>query len=137
MTMLMDNQGRLKRLYDAAAKEHQEANLKSQLMHFIESIVKQTDVMRRTRMQSVVEMTLEPISELDLSDLLARLAATENEKASSLKKIVDFERGLSELYARCSPRVAQMSADATQLLTELSLECTERARGLSETAGEK
>lgn len=69
---------KLQRLYDATAAETTQVQLKSQLLEFSNRISGQVDRMRRTRMQGVVEISLEPISNLKLNNLLERLIVIEN-----------------------------------------------------------
>jgi hypothetical protein len=133
MTILIDNHVKLQRLYDATAAETTQAHLKSQLLEFSNRISRKADHLRRARMQGVVEISLEPISDLDLNDLLERLIVIENTESDPLEKVIIFERNLAELCRKCSPRIEKMSADAGQLLIELSQECTERADQLSQT----
>lgn len=133
MTLLIDKHAKLQRLYDATAAETTQPHLKSQLLEFRKRISRQTDHLRRARTQGVVEISLEPISELDLGYLLERLTVIENTERDSLEKVILFEKNLAELCRKCSPRIEKMSADASQLLTELSQGCTERANQLSRT----
>jgi hypothetical protein len=133
MTILIDSHVKLKRLYDATAEETTQAHLKSQLLEFRNRISRQVDRMHRTRMQSVVEISLEPIRDLDLNDLLERLTVIEDSESDPLEKVIIYERNLAELCGKCSPRIEKMSADASQLLSELSQGCIERADQLNQT----
>jgi hypothetical protein len=130
--MLIDNHVKLQRLYDAAADETTQTRLKSQLLEFSNRISRQVDRMRRTRMQGVVEISLEPIRDLDLNDILERLIVVEINESGPLEKVITYERNLAELCGKCSPRIEKMSADASQLLSELSQACVERADQLSQ-----
>lgn len=130
MTILIDNHVKLQRLYDAAATKTTDADLKSQLLEFSNRISRRIDSMRRARM-GVVEISLEPISDLDLNVLLERLIVVENTESDPVEKLIFFERDLAELCGKCSPRIEKMSADASLLLRELSQECIDRAEQLS------
>ncbi len=133
MSVLIDSQSKLKRLYDEAAEKTNQLKLKSHLLETSNTVLKQTDMMRRARMQSVVEIALEPINGLKLNDVLDRLLVAERNTIDHLDKVAVYEKALSELYVRCSSLIEQMSADTSRLLLELSQECVERANWLSQT----
>jgi hypothetical protein len=79
----------------------------------------------------VVEIALEPITGLRLSELLATIDGTiQNERASIIQRLMTLERTISDLYARASPKVVRISADAAELLSMLSRESTGRLRYL-------
>jgi predicted transcriptional regulator len=132
MSVLIDSQSKLKRFYDEAAEKTNQLKLKSHLLETSNIVLKQTDMMRRARMQSVVEIALEPIDGLKLNDVLERLLVAERNEADHLDKVAVYEKALSQLYARCSSLIEQMSADTSRLLLELSQECVERANWLSQ-----
>jgi hypothetical protein len=133
MTILIDNHVKLQQLYDATAAETTQPNLKSELSEFRNRISRQTDHLRRARMQGVVEISLQPITGLDLVDHLERLTVIENTEIDPLERVILFERDLADLCRKCSPHIEKMSADASQLLAELADRCTERADQLRQT----
>jgi hypothetical protein len=128
-SILIDNHLRLKQLYDALAIESAQPDLKAQLIEFSKTVSKQVDGIRRARMNSV-EISLEPIDDLQLGDLLARLHVVTNAE-SPLERLINVERILSELYSQCAPRIERMSAEGSQLFSDLSQGCVERANWLS------
>ncbi len=130
MSVLLDSQGKLRQFYDDAAAKTNQPKLKSYLLENSNIVLKQTDMMRRARMQSVVEIALGPINEPKLNDVLERLHVAERVE-DPLDKLAIYEKTLSELYVRCSSLIEQMSADTSQLLLELSQQCVERAELLS------
>jgi hypothetical protein len=132
MSVLIDSQSKLKRFYDEAAAKTDQLKLKSHLLENSNIVLKQTDMMRRVRMQSVVEIALEPINGSKLNDVLERLHVAEKNAADHLDKVAVYEKALSELYVRCSSLIEQMSADTSRLLLELSQKCVERASWLSQ-----
>ena len=130
MSVLIDSQGKLRQFYDDAAAKTTQPKLKSYLLENSNIVLKQTDMMRRARMQSVVEIALGPINEPKLNDVLERLHVAERIE-DPLDKLAIYEKTLSELYVRCASLIEQMSADTSQLLLELSQQCVERAELLS------
>lgn len=131
MTSLIESENRLKQLYEATAQATERPELKSLLTDFAKSSVKRIEMMRRARVESVVEIALEPITGLRLSELLATIDGTiQNERASVIQKLMTLERTISDLYARASPKVVRISADAGELLSMLSRESTGRLRYL-------
>jgi hypothetical protein len=127
MTSLIESENGLKQLYEATARATEQPELKSLLTDFAKSSVKRIEMMRRARVESVVEIALEPITGLRLSELLATIDGTiQNERASSIQKLMTLERTISDLYARASPKVVRISADAGELLSMLSRESTGR-----------
>lgn len=131
MTSLIESENRLKQLYEATAQATERPELKSLLTDFAKSSVKRIEMMPRARVESVVEIALEPITGLRLSELLATIDGTiQNERASVIQKLMTLERTISDLYARASPKVVRISADAGELLSMLSRESTGRLRYL-------
>jgi hypothetical protein len=131
MTSLIESENRLKQLYEATAHATEQPELKSLLTDFAKSSEKRLEMMRRARVESVVEIALEPITGLRLSELLATIDGTiQNERASIIQRLMTLERTISDLYARTSPKVVRISADAAELLSMLSRESTGRLRYL-------
>lgn len=130
MSVLIDSQGKLRQFYDDTAAKTTQPKLKSYLLENSNIVLKQTDMMRRVRMQSVVEIALGPINEPKLNDALERLHVAERIE-DPFDKLAIYEKTLSELYVRCASLIEQMSADTSQLLLELSQQCVERAELLS------
>ena len=130
MTLLIDNHAELQQLYHDAAQTAQRG-LMAQLLEFNNRISRQMEHLRRARMQGVVEISLEPISGLNLDEQLNRLTKIENCEISPIEKLIRFERELAELCRKCSPHIEKMSTGASQLINELSQESDERAKKLS------
>jgi glutamate synthase domain-containing protein 3 len=131
MSQLSEAEGKLRQLYETLAKETGEPKLKSLLSDYERNSSRRMEMMRRTRIESVVEFMLEPITGLKLSEPIAAIkTAIENRFQSSLEKAVTVERIISELYGRASPKIMPTSADAGELLARLSHESMERLREL-------
>jgi glutamate synthase domain-containing protein 3 len=133
MSLLSEAESKLKQLYETLAKETGEPKLKSLLSDHDRKSSRRMEMMRRTRVESVVEFMLEPITGLKLAEPVAAIrTAIENQSPSGLEKAVTVERIISELYAAASPKIMSTSADAAELLARLSGESMERARELEQ-----
>jgi hypothetical protein len=133
MSLLSEAEGKLKRLYETLVKETSEPKLKSLLFDYDRSSSKRLEMMRRTRVESVVEFMLEPITGLKLAEPIAAIKTTiEKQSLSGLEKAVTVERIISELYAAASPKIMPTSSDAGELLARLSRESMERVHELEE-----
>jgi len=131
MTLLVESESRLKQLYETTAETTSQPNLKSLLSDFAKSSSRTMQMMRRVRVESVVEIALEPISGLKLAELVAIINITvETRQVSNIEKLMALERTVSDLYARASPKIARISAEAGQLLRTLPRESIDRVHEL-------
>lgn len=136
MTLLIENEAKLKDLYEKNAEATSEPTLKSLLSDFGKGTGKRIDMMQRARVESVVEMALEPITGLKLAELLAKIdTITESKSLTDLEKVAAVEGMTSELYARASPKIMHMSADAGELLMALSHQSEQRKHQLDGYVG--
>jgi hypothetical protein len=133
MSLLSEAESKLNQLYESLAKETHEPKLKSLLSDYDRNNSRRMEMMRRTRVESVVEFMLEPMTGLKLSKLIAAIkTATENQSLSGLEKALAVERIISELYGRASAKIMPTSADAGELLARLSRESLERVHELEQ-----
>ena len=131
MGLLNEAESKLKQLYETLAKETDEPKLKSLLTDYVRNSSRRMEMMRRTRVESIVEFMLEPITGVKLSEPIAAIkAAIEKQSLSSLEKAVTVEGIISELYGRASPKIMPTSSDAGELLARLSRESIERVHEL-------
>jgi hypothetical protein len=133
MNLLSEAESKLKHLYETLAKETGEPKLKSLLSDYDRNSSKRMEMMRRTRVESVVEFMLEPITGIKLAEPIAAIkTAIENQSLIGLERAVTVERIISELYATASPKIMPTSADAGELLARLSRESMERVHELEQ-----
>lgn len=131
MTILIESEEKLSKLYEAMAQGADDPRLRSLVSDYNKNSLKRIEMMRRARVERVVEIALEPITSLKLADPIAEInAATENESLSKLDKAIALEKTVSELYATASPKIMQTSADTGELLLALSRESSERINEL-------
>lgn len=131
MTLLIETEGKLGELYETMVKTTDEPKLKSLLSDYHKNSLKRMEMMRRARVESVVEITLQSITSLKLTEPMAKIhAAIEGESLSGLEKAITLERAVSELYGMVSPKIMQTSADTGELLVALSRESMERLHEL-------
>ncbi len=133
MTSLIEIEGKLGQLYEAMEKETDEPKLKALLSDYDRSSAKRMEMMRRARVESVVEIMLEPITNLKLAEPIAKInAAVGSKSLGNLEKAIALERLVSELYVAASPKIMQTSAVAGELLVTLSRESMERLQELQQ-----
>jgi hypothetical protein len=135
MTSLIEVEGKLGQLYEAIKKETDDPNLKALLTGYERNSLRGIESMRRARIESVVEIMLEPITNLKLAEPIARInASIAGRTASNLEKAIAVGKLVCELYAMASPKVMNTSADAGELLLTLSRESIERVHELEQYA---
>ena len=132
MTLLIETEEKLGQLYEAMAKTTDHPKLKFLLSDCHKNSLKRMETMRRARVESVVEMTLQPITGLRFTEPMAKIRAAIESKSVSIEKAMTIERALSELYSMVSPKIMQISADTGELLLTLSRESTERFHELEQ-----
>jgi hypothetical protein len=135
MTILIESERKLKELYERTVEGTGQAELKSIFFQYGENSSKRIETMWRVRVERVVEMALEPIRGLKLAELVGRIDTTiQSVRVSNIEKMMTVERIISELYARTSPKIMQISADTAELLAALSRESAEHERELERYA---
>jgi hypothetical protein len=127
MRLLIENERKLEELYERAAKATNDPELRILLSNSSKKGLKRIERMRTARVETVVEIALEPITDLILNDLLATINSTiGNAGLSDLEKTQALERTTSELYSRTSPKISQISAETGELLNAFANESKER-----------
>jgi len=135
MSLLIENESKLKELYERTGKEVSQERLKVFLAQSSKNSSKRMYLMQKARVERVVEITLEPITDLKLTDLTTLINHTiQNGNVSNLEKTMRLEMAVSELYARASPKIMQTSSDTGELLLDLSRESVERHHELEQYA---
>lgn len=131
ITSLIGMEGRIKEFYEAKAATTERPDLKSLLGEFANSNSRRMEMIRRTRIESVVEMTLEPIAGLKLAEPLAEINSTiRDERIADMEKLSNLERIVSDIYVRASAKIMTMSAETSQLLETLARQSMERVAEL-------
>jgi len=131
MAMLIESEGKLKELYERAAEGISRAEVKSVVSEYGRNCSKRMEAIWKARVETVVEMALEPITSPKFAELLGTINGTvQSVRVSNLEKLRTLERVISELYAEASPKITQISAETGELLAALSRESAEHAREL-------
>jgi hypothetical protein len=131
MTSLIGSETRLRGLYEATIEATDDAKLKVILAEFSKGCSKRLEMMQKARRESVVEMMLHPITGLKLRELASEIDKTsENTRIGGVGRLITLEEAVSELYARASPGIMEISADTGQLLQALSRDSMERKHRL-------
>jgi len=121
----------MKEFYERIGKEISEEETRICFAQLAKHSSGRIDLMQRTRVERVMEMTLEPITDLDLTDLITRFNdIIQDRNIRPLEKAARLEKTISEVYTQTSPKIMQTSPDAGELLLELSHESLERKNQL-------
>jgi hypothetical protein len=100
MAMLIESERKLKELYERTVEGTSPAELKSLVSEYGKNSSKRMEAMWRARVETVVEMALEPITSLKFAELLGSISTTiQSVRVSNLEKLGALERIVSELYA--------------------------------------
>ena len=133
MTLLIESERKLGQFYEGMRAGTDQTKLKSLMSDYAKKSLGRMEKMRKTRVETVVEMTLEPITGLNLDELLEEFNSTaESRRLTDFQKAMTLERTISELYARASPKIMQISAETSELLTALSRESADRCNELKQ-----
>jgi hypothetical protein len=131
ISSLIGMERRVKEFYQVTAVATERPDLKSLLSEFADNNSRRMEMMRKTRTESVVEMTLEPIAGLKLAGPLAEIdSAIRDERTADLEKLANLERTVSDVYTRASAKIRTMSAETSQLLETLARQSIERVNEL-------
>jgi len=135
MRLLIENERKLEEHYERAAKAAGDPELRILLSNLGKVDLKRIERLRTARVETVVEIALEPITDLKLDDLLTSIKSTiGNSRISDLEKTRALERTISELYSRASPKISQISAETGELLSSFAQESSERLLELEQYA---
>jgi len=83
--------------------------------------------MQKARVETIVEMALEPITNLKLAELMIPIdRGIELGSTGYVSALMTIERAVSQLYLQVSQKLATMSAETGELLMRLSRDSDER-----------
>ncbi len=91
---------------------------KKTLRELSEDSRKNVESLEKLVRETVVEMTLEPITGIDLAELTEKFG--EMNDGTEPEKIIEACNSLSELYAEISSKVKQMSAETSMYLKKIN-----------------
>jgi len=133
MSFLIGTEEKLERFYETTAEWVSEGKLKSLLSAYAKNSLRRMQMMRKARVETVVEMTLGPITGLKLAEPLAEINVTiENGRISNVEKAMLVEKTVCDLYVRASSKIMQISAETGELLREMSRESGQRVHELEQ-----
>jgi len=131
MSLLIECENKLQKYYLTASAATSDSQLATVLADFAKSISRSVASMQRARVETVVEMTLEPISNLKIADQISSInRGIEIGKAGYVQALTPLEGAVSQLYLQVSPKLASMSAETGELLLKLAREGNERVNAL-------
>ena len=133
MSLLIESEKKLKGLYEVSLNEISQEKLKRFILEAGKHSSKRIDLMQRARVERVVEMTLEPITDLELTDLITRITnIVESRNVSNVQKTMRMEKTISELYVKVAPKIMGISSDTGDLILALSHESNDRQKILEQ-----
>jgi len=130
MTLLIECERKLQQHYQKASTTMHNLELTSLLAEYAKEISQSIELMQKARVETVVEMALEPITDLKLAETVRSIDG--EIEVGYVQELVIIERTVSQLYLQASPKVANMSAEASELLKRLSRDSVERAHKLAQ-----
>jgi hypothetical protein len=134
MTLLIECERKLQQYYQKASITTDDSEVASILTDYAKKTLQSIDLMQRARVETVVEMALEPITNLKLAELVKSIdSGIEVGKAGYVQGLVTIEVAVSQLYSQVSPKIANMSAETSELLMRLSRESVERVHELEQS----
>jgi len=133
ITLLIECESTLHQYYLDASTATSDPQLATALANFAKSIARSVDSMQRARVETVVEIALEPITNLRLSDLMSSIDRVEIGRTGYGETLMALEGVVSQLYRQASPKLASMSAEIGELLLRLSRDSDERVRELEKS----
>ena len=134
MTILIECEEKLERYYQMASARMDDPQLGTVLSDYSKEVSRSVQSMRRARVETVVEIALEPITDLKLAQSVRSIdGIIEVEKEGYLHGLMTMEGAVSQLYLQASPKIANMSAEASELLLRLSRDSIERVHELEQT----
>ena len=133
MSLLIESERKLKGLYEETLRETDEEKLKLFISETCKQNSKRVELMQKARIERVVEMTLEPITDLELTDLITRITnIVESRNVSNVQKTMRMEKTISELYVKVAPKIMGISSDTGDLILALSHESNDRQKILEQ-----
>jgi hypothetical protein len=97
------------------------SDLKNILLSFIEDSLKREELLNKARRETVIEMSLEPITGIRLTEYLTNVVnLIDNNSINDLNKLIEIVDLMYELYNNISKRVIYASVEASMLLENFS-----------------
>jgi hypothetical protein len=134
MSLLIECERKLEQYYQKASTATDDSEVASMLADYAKKTSQSIELVQKARVETVVEMALEPITDLKLAELVKNInSGLEVGKAGYVQGLVTIEGAVSQLYSQASPKVANMSAETSELLMRLSRESVERVHELEQS----
>lgn len=127
VSTLVELQSVVAELYKASAESVESSDLRELLLTFAKSSQEGIESLTRVRRETVIEMSLEPITGLRLDD--QRLSVKQiiaDQNLDHRHKAIALEQIVQDLCNKTSEKVAYISADTSELLKRLSEESSNR-----------
>jgi rubrerythrin len=138
MNFLIELEDKIANFYKEAAERVRQDGLKELFLSFNRRNLERRDTIDRVKRETVLEMTLEPITGLRLENYIQRIDdIIRNEKAADpIDKSLRMEEIVYRLYNEVSVKVMYMSAGTSEMLKTLSKENANRRNKLEDLKNE-
>jgi len=129
VSLLIELESTIAEFYKASAERTSRRDLREVFLALEKANLKRRESLSRVRQGTVIEMSLEPITGLQLEEYELHVKRVmEDGNLDDLQKAIALESITQDLYGRVSDKVANVSADTSELLSRLSQESLERKR---------
>jgi len=127
VSLLIELESTIAKFYAASAERARRRDLREIFLTFEKANLKRRESLSRVRQGTVIEMSLEPITGLQLEKYeLKAKHAMEDGNLDDLQKAIALESITQDLCRGVSDKVANVSADTSELLSRFSQESLER-----------
>ncbi len=129
MNSLLKLEEKVLSFYKAAADQIEHKGIKDLFLSFIDRGLKRKEILIKTRRETVTEMTLEPITSLNLNEKIVEVEKEiENKEKKPLNRAAEIENTLKKLYSDVSRKITYISADTSYLLDKFAREHGKREK---------
>ncbi len=113
--------------YNEAATKTENPEIKKTLESLSKESMEHKTLLIKTSRETVTEMTLEPVTGLNLEEKLNLLKKELREGKEDIKtKLVKVEETIKEIYLETSKKIMYISGDTSYLLERFAKQCNEK-----------
>jgi len=127
MSSLIELESMIAKFYRASAERFELSGSKEIFLAFERANQQRIDSLDRVRRETVVEMSLEPITGLGLGEHMLHVKRMiEGKSLGDTQKAMALEGVMKDIYRQASRKLEYVSAEACELLNKLSMESSRR-----------
>jgi len=127
ISSLIELESMIAKFYRASAERSEISGSKEIFLAFEKANRQRIDSLDRVRRETVVEMSLEPITGLGLGEHMLHVKRMiEGESLADTQKALALESVMKDIYCQASRKLEYVSAEARELLNKFSIESSRR-----------